>query len=64
MVWFLLQNKWKPEPQEEPEVANEPPMVNEAYQSVTEDDPWAKAEALLEQGLTMQQVNIQPLCQD
>lgn len=45
-------------------MANEPPMVNEAYQSVTEDDPWAKAEALLEQGLTMQQVNIQPLCQD
>jgi hypothetical protein len=32
-------------------------MLEEAFHSVTEDDSWAKAEALLEAGLTMQQVN-------
>jgi hypothetical protein len=49
-----------PEPSEEPQIANDPPEVAAAFQSVTEDDPWAKAEALLESGLTVQQASPLP----
>jgi hypothetical protein len=47
---------WKAQPEEEPEFANDPPELDAAFMSITDQDPWAKAEALLEQGLTVQQV--------
>ncbi|CAL8466090.1 g5626 [Coccomyxa elongata] len=47
---------WKARPTEEPEFANDPPELDAAFRSVTEQDPWAKAEALLEDGLTVQQM--------
>ena len=31
-------------------------MLAEAYKSVTDEDPWTKAESLIESGMTMQQV--------
>ncbi len=49
---------WKARPTEEPEFANDPPELDAAFRSVTEQDPWAKAEALLEDGLTVQQVAV------
>ena len=52
----LLQ-KWTAPKQEEPEFANDPPSLEEAYKSVTDTDPWAKAEGLLQDGLSMQQVS-------
>ena len=51
----LLQ-KWKAPKQEEPEFANDPPSLEAAYKSVTDTDPWARAEGLLQDGLSMQQV--------
>lgn len=50
--------KWKASKTEEPEVANDPPALEEAYQSVTDTDPWAKAEGLLQDGRSMQQVTL------
>ncbi len=47
---------WKAEPAEEPDFANDPPELDAAFRSVTDQDPWSKAEALLEDGLTVQQV--------
>ncbi|KAK9902019.1 hypothetical protein WJX75_001351 [Coccomyxa subellipsoidea] len=47
---------WKAQPEEEPEFANDPPELDAAFMSITDQDPWAKAEALLEQGLTVQQM--------
>ncbi|CAL5228475.1 g11617 [Coccomyxa viridis] len=48
--------QWKAPKAEEPEFANDPPTLEEAYKSVTDTDPWAKAEGLLQDGLSMQQV--------
>lgn len=53
---YILAQKWKAEKAEEPEFANDPPTLEEAYRSVTDTDPWAKAEGLLQDGLSMQQV--------
>ncbi|EIE18583.1 DUF221-domain-containing protein [Coccomyxa subellipsoidea C-169] len=47
---------WKAEPAEEPDFANDPPELDAAFRSVTDQDPWSKAEALLEDGLTVQQM--------
>lgn len=52
---------WKAEPAEEPEFANDPPELDAAFMSVTEQDAWAKADGLLESGLTVQQVLHCPL---
>jgi hypothetical protein len=56
-ITHLLQ-KWKAPKQEEPEFANDPPSLEEAYKSVTDTDAWAKAEGLLQDGHSMQQVPI------
>lgn len=55
---FKLPQQWKAPKAEEPEFANDPPTLEEAYKSVTDTDPWAKAEGLLQDGLSMQQVSI------
>ena len=52
---------WKPKPAEQPEFANEPPKLEEAFQSVTDTDPWERARTLMqEQGLSMQEVGLPP----
>ena len=48
--------KWKAPKMEEPEFANDPPTLEEVYQSVTDTDPWAKAERQLQEGRSMQEV--------
>ena len=53
--WCVLQ-KWKAPKTEEPEFANDPPTLEEVYQSVTDTDPWAKAERQLQEGRSMQEV--------
>ncbi len=54
-VGAILQ-KWQAPKTEEPDFANDPPALEEAYASVTDTDPWAKAEGLLQDGLSMQKV--------
>ena len=46
---------WKPRPLEQPEFANSPPALEEAFHSVTDTDPWARSQAMLAQGLSMQE---------
>ena len=48
--------KWKAPRIEEPEFANDPPTLEEVYKSVTDTDPWAKAERQLQEGRSMQEV--------
>ena len=52
---------WAPRPTEEPEFANEPPALEEAFRSVTDTDPWERARLLMkEHGMSMQEVRLPP----
>ena len=50
---------WAPRATEEPEFANEPPALEEAFRSVTDTDPWERARLLMqEHGMSMQEVRL------
>ena len=60
-AWLGAQEAWKAKPVEQPEFANEPPALEEAFHSVTDTDPWARSQAMLAQGMSMQEVLHSPV---